>query len=273
MYYLLKKEYDINIEQYETFNEFSEFFFKVLEELIKGHKKKKEGSILNQEKKQIIFVCPSGTDKIEVYNKYILENELNIGKENIKNILIKIGYDEINKLLLNSFFRLIINYCFINNISFFWDISLLNIDILIYYINLAKNFNFITNVFIIKKDIINNYILYYYNIYKQLYEKNIEFTDKDLLIYIRENLNISRLINKKEKNITYPLYIPKENKIVIINYDNDFETKEYIDKIKLKLFELIKDIRLFKENKTLHCSVIQRNINKLKSARNCIGNR
>ena len=272
MDYLLQKEYNINMHQYKSFNEFSEFFFKLLEQLITNHNINKERNKIIKEKKQIIFVCPSGIDKIKVFNEYILENELNIGKDNIKKQLMKLEYREINEDLLNSFFRLIINYCFINNISFFWEISLLNLDILIYYINLAKKFDFVTNVYVIKKDLVNNYILYYYNIYKQLSEKNIEFNDIDLMIYITENLNISRLINKKEKDIKYPLYIPNEIETVIINYDNNFETKEYIEKIKLKLYDLIKNIRLFESNKILPCKVFQRNLIKLEAAKNSIVN-
>lgn len=267
---IFRREYNINSSQNISFRQFCENFFTFFEELKKVNNINIRKKKVNDKNNQIILIIPYGADKIKIYNKFNQKNKygLFIGKDAIEKVLIKLGYKEIKKNFINSIFRILINYCFINNISFFWNISMLNLDILIYYVNLSKKYDFTTKIYIIKKDMVNNYILYYYNIYQQIHKENIELKNIDILLYIKDYLNIYRLINQKRDNKSFS-YISNEIELIIMNYDDNCETKAYMEEIKIKIYDLIKKLRLI-EKKIFPPSIFQQNINKLIAAINII---
>ena len=270
MQYILKREY-YNSEKNISFNDFCQNYYNIWEKLIKINDINLNQNKAEEEKKQIILINLKGYDindrNKDIFLKY--KNFIYLGEDLILKLIIEQKLEAINNAhnLSNSIFKIAMNYCFINGFSFIWQTNLEYIEFLLFYIDLAKKFGHFTEICIIKNDLINNYITYICELYKDKNENESLgiLNEINIFLYIKSNLNISRLIFQKEKS-QKSLYIPNEIKINIFTNNKEEEQNKFdIINFKDNFFKILnneKEFKLFK--------IFQENLNKLEIGKNLI---
>ena len=270
MQYILKREY-YNSEKNISFNDFCQNYYNIWEKLIKINDINLNQNKAEEEKKQIILINLKGYDindrNKDIFLKY--KNFIYLGEDLILKLIIEQKLEAINNAhnLSNSIFKIAMNYCFINGFSFIWQTNLEYIEFLLFYIDLAKKFGHFTEICIIKKDLINNYITYICELYEDKNENEslAILNEINIFLYIKSNLNISRLIFQKEKS-QKSLYIPNEIKINIFTNNKEEEQNKFdIINFKDNFFKILnneKEFKLFK--------IFQENLNKLEIGKNLI---
>ena len=268
MQYIFKREY-YNSETNISFDDFCQNYYNIWEKLIKTNNINLEENKVQIKKKQIIIISLKGSYMKDIYKEIFLKykNFIFLGEDILSKLILDLKLETKENInnLNDIIFKIAINYCFINGYSFIWYSNLDYLEFLIFYINLAKKYNFITEIYIIKDDLIDNYITYNYGLYKNENENIRILKEINIFLYIKSYLNISRLIFQKERS-QKSLYIPNEIKInILINNKREEQNEFNINNIKENIYKILRDEQNFKLFK-----LFQENINKLEIGKNLI---